>query len=749
MLLNPSLTWSLLLSCVHGAFIRHWPCDLDEEALNESQFNPLSLRGSLNHVDGNTALSLQMMGGFIHDDCDELNGASAAVVVDAQVLGSSVIHGNPSWIDGTCPTLSPKENPRYDPRTYAVYKASFPLDHGFRFSTLDTEIQLRLNETNIACLQAHITPDFGLFISKALMGAPLAIMILSGIATGAVRTYQKRRSRTFRYELENSSRDPAESSLPGIGPCLHYIQFVFLTGCLTLPYPGFFRAAVSNLAWSSLIFRNWPVTHQFAYPGIEDGIYSTNATYGLEEMAQYLGSTTTSDLWTNSLVNLALVGLGMIVAILVAFGYRYLHQIHQSHDVSQPTAYLRTEMPSLLRRTGWAMARLVLDYTLHPLISFSLFQAHSARWFPGHTSMAMIIVAVLAALRVLLIRHLVKSNRLTLFSNTSFPGPPLNLTCWALLYGVPFMRGLAIGGLQQSALAQMIVIIGCEALILGHAVWNWSTAKSSLRNTFHAFARIATVCMTCVFLPQAAASERTKAIVAYGILCLHAVVLLVGFVVDCVWGPLRYALYHFGVVEEIAAREDAAKPPVFGIKQLAHRSTRRVSFGRFPALDPDTHSLADSPPRPHTRESASIRHVSSEYSPHTRTSSSFRAPRSQKSYGSEIPFAPRYIPQGSSSSGSELDTIELQSLDTSTSSSGAVNDSEYYSQRESDQYYSWGRRQASTATRRVGESVEECHADDRGDSWRAWLWKAKPRRTKERGFEVIRPSAVRPGVPET
>ncbi|KAL2786137.1 hypothetical protein BJX66DRAFT_40367 [Aspergillus keveii] len=648
-----------------------------------------------------------------------------------------------------CGIASIKTQSRYDPHTYAVFKTSFPLDHGFRFSTLDTEIQLRLNETNIACLQAHITPDFGPFISKALMGAPLAIMILSGIATGAVRTYQKRRSRTFRYELENNTRDPAESYIPGLGPCLHYIQFVFLTGCLTLPYPGFFRAAVSNLAWSSLIFRNWPVTHQFAYPGIEDGIYSTNATYGLEEMAQYLGSTTTSDLWTNSLVNLALVGLGMIVAILVAFGYRWLRQIHQSHDVSQPTAYLQTEMPSLLRRTAWAMARLVLDYTLHPLISFSLFQAHSARWFPGHTSMAMIIVAVLAALRVLLIRHLVKSNRLTLFSNTSLPGPPLNLTCWALLYGVPFMRGLAIGGLQQSALAQMIVIIGSETLILGHAVWNWSTAKWSLRYTFHAFARTATVCMTCVFLPQAVASERTKAIVAYAILSLHAVVLLVGFVVDCVWGPLRYALYHLGMVEELSQPMDAAKPPVFGIKQLAHRSTRRVSFGRFPALDPDAHSLPDSPPRPHTRESASIRHVSSEYSPHTRTSSSFRVPRSQKSYGSEIPFAPGYALQGSNSSGSELDTVELQSLDTSTSSSGAVNDSEYYSQRESDQYYSWGRRQASTATRRVDESVDESPSHDRGDSWRPWLWKAKPRRTKERGFEVIRPSAVRPGLPVT
>ncbi|KAL2837531.1 hypothetical protein BJX68DRAFT_249669 [Aspergillus pseudodeflectus] len=749
MLFKASVALPLLLTFAHGAYIRHWPCDLDDDVLSGYQFDPRSLRGSLDLGDGNTTLFLQMAGDFIHDDCDELHGASAALGVDARVLGSSVVHGNPSWIDGACPTLSPKENPRYDARTYAVYKASFALDQTFRFRTLDTEIKLRLNDTDIACLQAHITPDFGPSISGALMGVPLAVMILSGIATGAVRRYQKRRSRTFRYELENNSQDPAESSLPGLGPCLHYIQFVFLTGCLTLPYPGFFRAAVSHLAWSSLIFRNWPVTHQFAYPGIEDGIYSANATYGLEEMAQYLGSTTTSDLWTNSLVNLVLVGLGMIVAILGASGYRYLRQIHQSPGILQPTAYLQTEMPFLLRRTGWTISRLILDYTLHPLISFSLFQAHSARWYPGHTSMAMIVVAVLAALRVLLIRHLVKTNRLSFLFNTSAPGPPLNITCWALLYGVPFMRGLAIGGVQQSGLAQMIVLIGCEALVLGHAVWNWFTAKSPWRYTFLALARLATVCMSCVFLAQVAASERKRAIVAYSILVLHALVLVVGFVVDCVWEPLRYVLYHLGLVEEVSQREDTTKPPVFGIKQLAHRSTRRVSFGRFPALDPDAHSLADSPPRPHTRESSSIRHASSEYAPNTRTSSSFRPPRSQKSYGSENPLWPGYAPRDSSSTESGLDTVELQSLDTSSDSSGAVNNSEYYSQRESDQYYSWGRRQASTATRRVDESplVDENPSDHRGSSPWGWLWRRKPRKTQERGFEVIRPSAVRPGVP--
>jgi hypothetical protein len=113
MLFKASVALPLLLTFAHGAFIRHWPCDLDDDVLSGYQFDPWSLRGSLDLGDGNTTLFLQMAGDFIHDDCDELHGASAVLGVDARVLGSSVVHGNPSWIDGACPTLSPKENPRW------------------------------------------------------------------------------------------------------------------------------------------------------------------------------------------------------------------------------------------------------------------------------------------------------------------------------------------------------------------------------------------------------------------------------------------------------------------------------------------------------------------------------------------------------------------------------------------------------------------------------------------------------------
>ncbi|KAL2841415.1 hypothetical protein BJY01DRAFT_257021 [Aspergillus pseudoustus] len=685
---------------------------------------------------------------------------------------------------------------RYNWRTYAVYKASFPLDHAFHFSTLDTQIKLRLNDTDISCIRANITPDFGPVISRSLVGIPIALVALSGLVTGVVHTYQKRRRSTFRYELEGNQRDPAESSLPGLGPCLHYIQFVFLTGCLTIPYPGFFRAAVSKLAWSSLIFKNWPVTHQFAYPGIEDGLYSVNATYGLEEMAQYLGSTTTSDLWTNSLVNLALIGVGTVVVIQLAAVYGWLHQLHTSRDLTplqECISSLRTELRSSFHRTAWSLTRLVLNYTLPPLISLSLFQAHNARWFPGHTSVAMIIVAALAGLRVLVLRHLMKTNRLALFApqvflpaSSSLANSNLNLNLnlnlspvfdGALLYGIPLVRGIAVGALQQSGLAQTALLAGCEVFILAHAMYNWRAAPAPgagapWRYAGNAFSRLVAVSMGSVFLPQVAASERTKGNVAYAILALHATLLISGFMIDCIWEPLRYALYKLGALGKLPRRSNATKPPVFGIKQLAHRSTRRVSFGRFPALDPDGYS----PPTIRTRD-ASIRHVSSSSSPPSidiKSNPSFRAPRRQTASThiaslSEIPLSPGSVPRYSNSNsnnsssqsehGLDTTTIELQSFDGGTDAGvyTAVNDPEYYAQRESDQYYRWKKRQSyhtvesANGTRRSNDDEEDDGGGGGapGPSGRLWPWtRAKVgEKKKKKGFEVIRPAAVRPGHP--
>ncbi|GAB1202616.1 hypothetical protein APSETT445_001235 [Aspergillus pseudonomiae] len=506
-----------------------------------------------------------VIGNYESHNCEALGGALARMSIDARVLGRSVVTDD-RLLDssGVCPELSPIDYPRRDPRTYATYRASYTLDHAYRMNTLATTVRLRLNDTDILCTAANITPYIGSTASVLLKGIPLLIMILTGVINGALMICRSRGRRVFRYELANALRDPAESYFPGMGDCLQYIQFIFLTGCLTLSYPGFFRASVGELAWSSLVLRNWPVTHQFIYPGVEDNIYSVNATYGFEEMAQYLGATTMSDLWTNAIVNLALVILGVIVAAQIIWLIKCAWQLFptrgSTHMIDFPTEFL-----THIQHVGWSVARILLNYFLHPIVALSLYQTRLATWFPFYrTFLAVSFVAALAASLAFIVRYLAKDDRQnTFFNKGSYPRNSSQDWLSDTLYMVPFLRGLAIGALQTSGLGQILVLISCEIFILACLLWNWR-AQQAWRHACFATARLVIIGMSCAFLPRAGLREGNKALVGYFIISLHAAVLLTGFFVDCVYEMVRFVLSKVGIIDPRPADLDhhSDKAPV-------------------------------------------------------------------------------------------------------------------------------------------------------------------------------------------
>ncbi|PYH48433.1 uncharacterized protein BP01DRAFT_420920 [Aspergillus saccharolyticus JOP 1030-1] len=208
-------------------------------------------------------------------------------------------------------------------------------------------------------------------------------MVLFGLATGPLRLFNANGRSMFRYELSDQSRDPAQSHVQGLGDCLQFLQFIFLTSCITLPYPGFFRAIIGQLAWSSLIFRNWPVTHGFAYPGVENGLYATNTTWGLEEMTQLLGGTTISDLWVNAIVNLLFLIVGIVVLVQFPFGFQWAPRIFRRRQAVE-LSDLQEESLTQFQRTGWSFLRAVLDHFLLPLVTFSTSQSILASWLPAY-----------------------------------------------------------------------------------------------------------------------------------------------------------------------------------------------------------------------------------------------------------------------------------------------------------------------------------------------------------------------------
>ncbi|KAE8152083.1 hypothetical protein BDV25DRAFT_151712 [Aspergillus avenaceus] len=735
---------------VQAAFIRRLECSSSDNALVNPVFEPSTLSGYLTSDNDVTTLSLKLTGDYDSDTCDIMGGELAHLSIDAQVLGHSVITDNDqvAWT-GTCPELSPLRYPRSDPRTYAVYRASYALDHAFRMRTLVTTIRLRLNDSDISCMAANITPYVGSTASGVLKAIPAIIMVLTGIITAALKIARTRGS-MFRYEFADAFRDPVESYLPGMGDCLQYIQFIFLTGCLSVSYPGFFRGATSELAWSSLIFKNWPVTHEFIYPGVEDNIYAINATYGLEEMSQTLGATTLSDLWANAVVNLALVVLGVVVAIQVVSLCKWAWQLAPLGG-STHIPDLKTEFISHVQHTAWTVARIILDYFLHPIVAFSMYQPTIAKWFPVYqTFIAVAFVAILAASMAFTVRYLVKTDRQhKFFHHGSFPRQPSGDWLSDTLYGVPFIRGIAIGTLQQSGVGQILVLMTCELFIIGCLLWSHRTrfTQRAWRHASMATLRFISLGMGCAFLPSAGLSEGSKTLVAYIMIGLHAGVMIGSFIINCVYELVMFILFKLGLSDIEASGSDhgSQKAPVFGITQLARRSTRRTSFARLPALHPTEIST----PYTYSQRPGTPRRPSfhGDLTINTEHPSFFRAPRSDtrsdtrtiaSTWSAVSPSSPSSSSQSESSdSERSMQSVELDILDLNAKMEEDVD----YSYRESDMYY--GRPVGVPAIPPVSQPVQPAPAGSSTGAKRLWKWK---RKQKEKGFEVIRPPRSHPAL---
>ena len=104
---------SLVLLALHGvqaAFVRKLDCDpSDIRSSINPIFEPSSLSGGL---DDSNLLFLKLTGDYPGSDgCEQLDGASANVLVDVKVLGRSA--GYQIESNGSCPEISPVGHLRY------------------------------------------------------------------------------------------------------------------------------------------------------------------------------------------------------------------------------------------------------------------------------------------------------------------------------------------------------------------------------------------------------------------------------------------------------------------------------------------------------------------------------------------------------------------------------------------------------------------------------------------------------------
>ncbi|GAB7350179.1 hypothetical protein MBLNU459_g0842t1 [Dothideomycetes sp. NU459] len=451
-----------------------------------------------------------------------------------------------STVDGQCPLGPSFYANASDPYDLSAFSIAHDFYSSYSFATFAATIRVQSGDAgapDVACISANITPDLGSTITGLLTYLPAAVLIIVAIATAAAAMYSPWGSSDPFKWTTNYGRDEDLLRLvtPGFGDCLQYVQFIFLTGALTLNYPGFYQPSTSQASWSALLFNESFVSHGPGTQSLVDGIYFSNGTYGMTRMSQLVGMTAVRDTWACMAVWLLVIAAIAVVICQIGFFARWLYR------------YLSNTSEEDLRRKNWPLSagmvvRIVFNYFLLPVVSISMFQLVVApRSPPSVVAMAVVLLLaiIVFALWILILIFRTKP-RAYLFDDLPtvlLYGPLYNTYSdeaapFALIPAVlTFIRGVAIGAIQPSGIAQLVILAICEVILILtlHAFRPFhSPTHMNAYHTFFASMRLAAVLLMVAFVPSLGVTEPPKGWIGYAILLLHAIVLVFGFFLNAV-----------------------------------------------------------------------------------------------------------------------------------------------------------------------------------------------------------------------
>ena len=390
----------------------------------------------------------------------------------------------------------------------------------------------------LACVQANITPDLGKKLSDTISYVPLVVLILVAIATASAAIFSPWGTADVFKFTSNYGRDDDLLRLvtPGFGDCLQYLQFIVLAGSLSLNYPGFFQPVVSQISWSALMFNQSFVSHGHGSQGLIDGMYVANGTYGLERMSKLVGMTADKDVWAGMIVWLVVIVAA--VALLIQLGF-LLRGAYRFFSNTQQEDLRQKNLPFTLGN----IIRIVFNYFLLPVVTLSTYQLVVANRSAGVTVGLAVILLVMLICFAGFVLWLIATTRPRSYLFDDLP----TVLCYGPLYNtysdnaatfalVPvmltFIRGIAIGAVQPSGIAQVVLLAICEVImILTLNAFRPFHSPTSM-NAFHtifAVMRLLVILLSVAFLPSLNVGDSPRGWIGYIILLMHAMVLVFGF----------------------------------------------------------------------------------------------------------------------------------------------------------------------------------------------------------------------------
>jgi hypothetical protein len=476
---------------------------------------------------------------------------------------------------------------RSDPYDLPAFSLSNNFYSTYAFTSFTATLRIISGDSQAAdlgCISTVITPDLGSTLSAVLTFLPFVILLIVGIATAFAGVFSPWGSTdTFRWTT-NYGRDADLLRLvtPGFGDCLQYIQFVVLTGGLTLSYPGFYQPVVSQVSWSALMFNESLVSHGDGRQSLVDGIYFTNGTYGLEKLSQLVGMTEVEDIWAGMAVWLCVLVASVVVLIQIGFALRWFHRLLSN----TPEEDLRAKnFPFSVGN----IVRIVFNYFLLPIVVLSMFQLVVAGRSPIYTVALAAVLLLLLIVFAIWLLYLIASTRPRSFLFDDLPTVLLygalyntysdNAAPFALIpVLLTFVRGVAIGAVQPSGIAQLVLLAICEVITILtlHAFRPFHSPTSmNAYHTFFAAVRLASILLMVAFAPSLGVTEGPKGWIGYVILLMHAIVMVFGFLLNAIQTIVEVGARMAGAGGDESGATRGGLVRVFGMRQLSRRMPRR------------------------------------------------------------------------------------------------------------------------------------------------------------------------------
>lgn len=488
-----------------------------------------------------------------------------------------------SVLNGQCPVGPSFYRNASDPTSLVGFTQGHDFYSTYSFATFAFTMFMNDGDgRTLTCVTANITPDLGRTLSDTLCYLPAAILALVAIATVFAAICSPWGSSNIFHWSSNYGRDEDLLRLvtPGFGDCLQYIQFIVLAGSLNLQYPGFFQPIVSQASWSVLLFNESLVSHRSGAQSLVDGIYFSNGTYGISRLGQFVGMSEDRDIWAGMAV--WLLGLTGVVTIITQFGF--LGQWIYRKATNAQNGDLRG------RKQKWSFAagnivRMVFNFFLLPIVSLSLFQLVVAKDSPASVvgPSVLLLIGVLGFATWIFWLIFTTRPRAHLFDDL-----PTVLT-YGPLYNTysddaaPFafipvlltiIRGIAIGAIQPSGIAQIVVLAICEVILILtlHAFRPFqSNTSMNAYHTFFSAVRLISSLLMIAFAPSLGVAEASKGWIGYVILLLHAIVLVFGFFLNSLQTMIEVVARLAGAGQD----QRGGLASVFGKRQLSRRNHRQ------------------------------------------------------------------------------------------------------------------------------------------------------------------------------